>query len=322
MKRAVKLAKWAIAKAIARAVVTTVVLAACVPADEAVGLGSVQFTFTASTQTKGGIATLFPSTDGYRVTFDRIVLGFKTMTVGKIGVPDTCSYRGRGGVSDAVFSPIGAAPGLVQTFNGIAPVECPDVGVIFGVPENATVVDANATSSELVELAQNGLHALVDATATPLYDDAEAPTKIQLRFNPVTTATRFGGCSDATVRGQVPTRGTRIRVGERDEATVFFAAENLFLQEVGSGTGFRVKPFLQADRIGDGDGVVTMEELDRLPLTAIPDHQNYQVPVSATSNNIAGAYASLGDFVRFLFRFTVLFRSEYGTCVGNEPGTE
>lgn len=298
------LAKWAI-------VIAT--LAACVPADDAVGLGSVQFTFTASSQTRGGIAVLRPSADGYRLTFDRVVLGFKTMTVGKIGAPDTCSYRGRGGVSDAVFSPIGATPGLVQTFNGIAPVSCPDVGVIFGIPDNGTVVDANATSDELVELAEDGLHALVDATATPVGAD-HTSTKIQLRFNPTTTSTRFGGC-------RADTRGTRILVGKRDEATVIFAAENLFRSVISASGDIRILPFLLADSAGNRDGIVTMDEIDRLPLSSLGS-LSYQVPLSATATNVAGAYPSLGDFVRFLFRFTVLFRTEQGECVGNEPGSE
>lgn len=297
-------------------------LVACVPADEALGLGSVQFLFTASSRTTNGIYPgEFDASEGvrYRLDFDRVVLGFRTMTVGKIGAPDTCSYRGRGAASDVVFRPLGPSRGLVQTFNGISPVECPDVGAIFTVPGDTTVLDANATSEDLVELAQNGLHALVDATATPADDDSP-PTKIQLRFNPVTTSTRFGGCREAT--GGKDGRGTRILVGQRDQATVYFAAENLFRQALSGGSlPFRVRPFIRADERGNADGVVTMDEIDDLPLSSLPG-DFYQLPVSSTSNNVAGSYPSLGDFVRFLFRFTLLFRSENGLCTGNEPGSE
>lgn len=291
---------------------------ACVPTDEALGLGSVQFTFTASTQTKSDV---YDTTDHYRLHFDRVILSLRTMTVGKIGAPDTCSYRGRGAVSNAVFSPLGPAPGLVQTFNGISPVECPDVGAIFSAPTDVTVVDANATSKDLVELAQSGLHALVDVTATPV-DGFTPPTSIRLRFHPATTATRFGGCRAATGTGGVDGRGTRILEGERDEATVFFAAENLFRDALTSRAALRARPFVQADELGDNDGVATMAELDQLPLTAIREGEFYRVPTSATSSNVAGAFPSLGDFVRFLFRYTLLFRSEFGLCSGNEPGTE
>lgn len=287
-------------------------LSACVPADEALGLGSVQFTVTASNRTKAGI---YPgeSRDGYRVDFDRVVLGFRTMTVGKVGAPDTCSYRGRGAANDAVFRPLGPSPGLVQTFNGLSPVECPDVGAIFGLPTNATVLDANATSADLVELAERGLHAIIDATATP--SDGSGPLGIRLRFRPQTTSTRFGGCHEAT-------RGTRILEGKRDQVTVYFAAENLFREAISSTVPFRIAPFAQADARGDADGVATMDEIDDLPLSAIPSGDFYQVPVSTTANNVAGAYPSLGDFVRFLFRFTLLYRTENGLCTGNEPGSQ
>jgi hypothetical protein len=302
------------------------VVAACVPADEALGLGSVQFTFTASSHTKNDIypgETQGPNDGGgYRVHFDRVILSFRTMTVGKLGAPDTCSYRGRGAVSDAVFRPLGAKTGLVQTFNGMSPVECPDVGVIFDAPTDTTVVDANATPQDLIELAQGGLHAIIDVTATPT-DELPSnpiavptrPTKIQLRFNPITTSTRFGGCREAT-------RGTRIRQGNRDEATVYFAAENLFRGAISSTYPFRIRPFIQADERGNGDGVATMEEVDNMPLSAIPDNDLYQVPSSTSANNVQGRFPSLGDFVRFLFRFTLLYRTENGLCTGNEPGSD
>jgi len=31
---------------------------------------------------------------------------------------------------------------------------------------------------------------------------------------------------------------------------------------------------------------------------------------------------TFGDYVRALFRFTVMFRTEDGLCIGNEPGAE
>jgi hypothetical protein len=196
----------------------------------------------------------------------------------------------------------------------MSPVECPDVGVIFDAPTDATVVDANATPADLVELARGGLHAIIDATATPA-DNLAPPTKIQLRFNPITTSTRFGGCREAT-------RGTRILEGKRDEATVYFAAENLFRGAISSTYQFRIRPFVQADERGNGDGVATMDELDDMPLSAIPDNDLYQVPSSTTANNVQGRFPSLGDVVRFLFRFTLLYRTENGLCTGNEPGSD
>jgi len=293
-----------------RLLLCALLVGACVPADEALSLGSVQFTFTASERTVDGLPS-GQTRDQYSVTFDRVVLGFKTMTVGKIGAPDTCSYRGRGAVTDVVFDP---RFGLVQTFNGIQPVDCPDVGVIFGAPENTTVPAEGTASNELVALAEGGFHALVDATATPppRFGRALEPYKLELRFDPITTSTRFGGCRAAT-------KGVRIIAGSRDSATVRFAAENLFRETISNSGDIRVAPFAQADAQGNNDHVVTMAELDELQLSTIIAGDFYQLPTEARAVGASVSSGTFGDFVRFLFRFTLQFRNE-GLCIGNPPG--
>ncbi len=284
-------------------------LGACVPADEAVGLGSVQFTFTVSTQTREGVDPT-GTFDGWSVRFDRIVLGFKTMTVGEIGVADVCSYRGRGADADVIFDP---RAGLVQTFNGIQPVTCPDVGIIFGPPDNATTPGNGVTSRELVELASGSpAHAIVEATAERERLIGGSPNvttlRILLRFDSLRTSTRFGGCREAT-------RGVRILEGRRDEVSVRFAAEHLFRNAISPTAKLRVDPFAESDR--DGNGIVTMAELDDLPLPFVAGMFGdfYQLP-DGTRNG------SFADYIRALFRFTVMFRTEDGLCVGNEPGSE
>ncbi len=280
---------------------TAVALAACVPADEALGTGSVQFSFGASERT----VVVEGAADGYVVRFTRVVLGFKTMTIGKIGVPETCSYRGRGALTNVVFDP---RQGVVQTFNGIQPVECPDVGVIFGSPDNATALAEGVSSADLIELAELGAHAIVEATATPTFTSSgspEEPYTVKLVFTPLLAATRFGGCREAR-------RGITIRAGMRDEVPVQFAAENLFRDAISTTSQVRFAPFAQADAQGNNDHVVTMEELDELSLSSLFSSGFYQLP-----NGTRGG--TLGDFVRVLFRFTVLFRTSDGICVGNDP---
>ena len=282
-------------------------LAACVPADEAIGTGSVQFTFTASERTQEGV--MDTETDRWSIHFDRIVLGFKTMTIGQIGVADVCSYRGRGAATDVVFDP---RAGVVQTFNGIQPVQCPDVGIIFGAPSDTTTLGNGVRSQDLVELA-SGLpaHAIVEATVTEeprLSNRPDSTRRILLRFDSLRTSSRFGGCRAAA-------RGVQIVEGGRDRASVRFAAENLFRDAISPRARLRVRPFVQADREGDDDGVVTMAELDALPLAQIFDSSTYQLPNGTRSG-------SFGDFIRVLFRFSIMFRTEDGLCVGNEPGAE
>jgi hypothetical protein len=289
------------------AIALALAVPACVPSDEALGLGSVQFQFGVSDQTRDGVPELdtadYPP---WEIQFDRIVLGFKTMTIGKIGVSDICSYRGRGATSDVAFDP---RAGLVQTFNGLRPVECPDVGVIFGGPSNTTTLGNGVTSKDLVDLASDSAHAIIEANATSKDDFGGPPRslRIQLRFEPHRTSTRFGGC-----RAQA--RGVRILEHERDEVSVRFAAEHLFRDSVLPAAALRVAPFLQADMQGDDDGIVTMDELDRLRLSSV-FVGDYRIPEAVFN-------PSFGDYLRYLFRFTIIFRNAYGQCLGNAPGVE
>jgi hypothetical protein len=279
-------------------------LAACVPADEAARTGSVEFTFGASRRTHGGLGAE-EVLDRWSVTFDRVALGFKTMTIGRIGVEEACAFRGRGARSDVVFDP---RRGVVQTFNGLQEVECPDVGVVFGPPGGATTLGEGVDERDLVELAgAEPAHGIVEATVARSFSTFEGGARslrILLRFDSLRTGSRFGGCRAAS-------RGVRITAGQRDDAPVIFAAENLFRDAISTATSLRVGPFVDADAYGDGNGVVTMAELDAYPLRAIQGG-TYQLPDGTRRG-------SLGDYVRVLFRFTVLFRSENGLCIGNGP---
>ncbi len=291
-------------------VVASATVASCVPADEAIGLGSVSFTVTASRNTIHG----FTTSDSWRIDFQRVLLGFRTMTIGKIGVSDQCSYRGRGAVSDTVFDP---RLGIVQTFNGIEPTECPDVGIVFTPPGDTTTVGPGARSSDLVFLSADGpsAHAYIEATAKGVrtFGGPEEEIRLVLRFDTTRTSSRFGGCRTAT-------RGIRIKEGVRDEATVTFGAEHLFHEAVSLSAATRFAPFLRADTdFGNADGVVTMDDLDKLSLSLIASEtifagDTYRLPDGTIR-------ASFGDYVRALFRFTIGFRAQ-GVCVGNEPGTE
>jgi len=284
-----------------------VLIAACVPADEALGLGSVEFTFAASRRTREGV-TAQETEDDFEIKFGRILLGFKTMTIGKVGVSDTCAYRGRGAVTNLAFDPRNE---IVQTFNGIKPIDCPDVGVIFGAPDGATAPGPNVPGTELLELAGGGLQAILEATATrrSQFGDGRVLTeqKINLVFNPLTTSSRFGGCRERR-------RGVQILANQRELVTLRFAAEAFFRDAIAVDAGLRVRPFVDADvRVGNADGVTTMDELDAYDLVRVTYSQFYQLPNGTR-------VGSFGDYVRALFRFAVFFRSEQGLCVGNEPG--
>lgn len=278
--------------------VVLLALAACVPADEAIQLGATQFTLGATSFTVSGVPATVTA-DRYRIQFDRIVLGFKTMTIGKVGSSDTCSYRGTAQRADVVYDP---RNGPIQAFNGIQPVVCPDVGIIFGAPDGATTLGEGVPSSDLVDLAIDApAHAIVDARTTS--PSGETWT-VHMRFDTARTASRFGGCHVGDVRG------VSIVANQRDEAPVLFAAENLFREFLADDTAdLRGRPFALADR--NGDHVTTMAELDT---TALSDFGGAAYQLADGTQG-----GSFGDYLRQLFRFTIYFRNMGGQCIGNDP---
>lgn len=280
---------------------------ACVPADGAFGLGSVQFTIKGSVRssaalTDDDVTVAFGSFgDEWRVRFDRVILGFRTMTIGKVGDDDRCSFRGRGEKSDIVFDPRRT---LVQSFNGITPADCEDTGIFLSPPGDTTEVGPGATPADLFDLAQDQSHAIIDATAET---ERGRTFVLHLRFDTLRTSSRFGGCA-----GRFEAKGVRVRANERTLASTTFAPENMFQDSLGFGGTFRLGPFLQADLLGNRDDQFTMDEADNLNLRGLGE--GYQLPSGTTAG-------SFGDFLRALFRFTFFFK-EVGTCVGNEPGSE
>lgn len=284
---------------------------ACVPADGAFGLGSVQFTIKGSQASKFGFQSAERNEKNepypWSIEFDRVVLGFRTMTIGKVGDDDRCAFRGRGEKSDIVFDPRNE---IVQSFNGIAPANCEDTGVFLSPPGNTTELGPGATAQDLFELGDPSQpsHALIDATARR----GDEKFILHFKFDTLRTSSRFGGCA-----GRFEAKGVRVEANERTLASTTFAPENMFQDSLGFGGSLRLEPFILVDSEGDNDGVFTMDDADRVPLGRLRNRgfgDGYQLPNGTTAG-------SFGDFLRALFRFTFFFK-EVGTCVGNEPGSD
>ena len=285
---------------------TGLLVTACVPADEALPLGAAEFTITG----RGSPRTLADNVvvDQWSIHVDRFLLAFHTMTIANLTIDGQCSYRGRGAATNVVFD--GTAGSVVQAFNGIMPGDCPDVGIRLGAPDDHTVPGEGATAEDILSLlAGDPAHALFEATATHARDfDFPEPTtiKVSLRFDSARTASSFGGCRDAV-------RGTRIQPNARDSKFVAFAAEAFFRNAISSSAELHFQPFADADRQGNADGVVTMDELDMVMLDSVGG-SFYQLP----NGSHAGSF---GDYVRAQFMFAVKY-GDGGLCNGIEPGTE
>lgn len=296
---------------VAIAAAAGVVLAAgCVPADEALPLGGAQFNVSA----RGSARVLGDDVfiDDWSVRIDRFLLSFKTMTIVNLQDDEQCAYRGRGGPANVVFD--GANGTLMQSFNGLKPGDCPDVGMRLRPPDNLTTLGEGATTADLVDLASGRpAHALLEATATrkaelPFRPEAQT-VRLRLRFDTERTSAGFGGCRDAI-------RGARIRPEARYNVAVSIAAEALFRDAISSSARLQFEPFAAADRNGDEDGLITMDELDRVSLVEIRSRYGpfYQLPTGSSRG-------TFGDFVRAQFMFSLRYGNG-GLCNGINPGEE
>jgi hypothetical protein len=268
---------------------------ACVPPDNAIALGSVEVTVRASVVTQTGVPSNIVS-DGWDLRFEHAILSFKTMTIGQVGSPDACSYRGRAEQKNVVLDLL---TGTVQSFNGLLPDVCGDVGAIFGPPDGETVPVAGATPADLLDLASGSpAHAALSAVATR----GPETYRVMLRFETAHTSSKLAGCRSAI-------KGVRIEPNQRTEAVLAFAGDQLFRDALSTSGALRFSPFVDADR--DGDHVVTMTELDLMPLSAAQVYSSYyDLPRGS----------SFGDFVRAQFKYAWLFGA--GTCSGKDPGSD
>ena len=283
---------------------------ACVPADEALPLGSAEFTITA----RGSPRTLGDDVlaDQWSVHVDRFLLAFRTMTIVNLEIADQCAYRGRGAATNVVFD--GTIGSVVQAFNGLMPGDCPDVGMRLAPPDDHTVVGEGATADDIFALLTGQpAHAIFEATATHkagLGFSEPTTVKLSLRFDTARTASSFGGCRDAV-------RGARIHPEARDAIFVAVAAEAFFRNAIATSAELRFEPFVSADTGigGNNDGVVTMDELDQLSLASVSlGGSFYELP----NGSHAGSF---GDYVRAQFMFAVKYGNG-GLCNGIEPGSE
>jgi hypothetical protein len=276
--------------------------AACVPADNALELGSLEFTIKGSHLTTEGIPPNI-LVDGWGIRVERALLSFQTATIGEQGAPDRCSYRGSAEQKNVVFD---VRYGSVQIFDGLFPTTCPDVGFVLSAPAGDWVPGAGATGADLVMLAAGDpAHAYLEMTATR----SPQTYRLVLRLDTAGTPSRFGGCRSGGVKG------VRVVANQRSPSTIAFSVDAFFRESISDSAALRFAPFADADTAGNKDHVITMDELDALPLASAARYSPdaYTFPSGARVGRF-------GDFVRLQLKFAFFF-DEDGSCVGDDPGT-
>jgi hypothetical protein len=250
-----------------------VALEACLPTDEAVGMGSAQFTVRTSSFVRDGFLTSDRTDDRkpWSITFERVMVGFETMTLRNTTTGEGVYVRGSAEDNYVVFDP---RVGLVQTLNGLEPATYV-VALLLGPPGGAFGVGPGATSADLIDLAaQEGILTTIDLNAT----HATERLAIHLRFD-----ARVGRSFSLDERILFP--------NERASVEIELAFEGLLFD----GREYRLATFLEADRAGNGDGVVTMAEVDALALDAV---RTADAPFTMPPGTIGG---TVGDYLRVRF---------------------
>lgn len=267
---------------------------ACVPADDALPLGSVSFHYRPSALAAGELFT----DEGFAITIDRALLSLDTTTIGQSGNDSRCAYRGRAAQRNVVFD---VMSGLTQTFNGVEPDSCPDVGFILAPPTDVTLPGPGATGDDVISLADGEpAHAFVAATATSI--DGATVYRLALRFDSARTTVRWGGCRDGV-------KGIAILPNRRVEKTIQWEVEAIFRESLGGAATLRFAPFRDAD--ADGDRVITMAELDALSLASAHVYSDFY---AFEDGSVRG---TLGDFVRRQMRYAFTFDAN-GVCIGTD----
>jgi hypothetical protein len=190
----------------------------------------------------------------------------------------------------------------VQTFDGIEPQACPDVGFVLGPPDNNTVPGAGVTGQDVLAFLEgDASHAYLEMTAT----QADESYAMKLRFITSGTPSNFGGCRTGT-------KGVSVLPDKRVPSTIAFSADAMFRDTLGTDAALRFSPYRDAD--ANHDHVITMDELDAWPL------ENAQIYSDGYHFQDGTTVGTFGQFVRLQMKFAFFF-DEDGSCVGDDPGT-
>ena len=223
--------------------------------------------------------------DGYSVKFDKFLIALSDITV-----KDKDDVVGAEAPTQSIFDMVEAGPHAVVTFDAMDAQTWHDIGVSVKPASNA--VPGNADDIDVAHMNDHGYSVYVSGTAT----STGAKT---FRFGwGFATATRFDGCVDADdAPGAIVPNGGSVDV----EMTIH--GDHFFYDDLQSpDTKLRFAAMARADTNGDGD--LTLDELEAVDINAIP------VPYGTGGDS---SVDNLRQFAEALTRTLVHYRGE-GHC--------
>jgi len=257
------------------------------------GSGSVAFTTWGEEYIEEGI----PSdpdggfVDGWSVTYDKFLVNIGGITVANSGGDEAASQAGH-----VVFNHVGAGVKSIVEFDEVPAGSWEDVGYEIVPVTSDTEADASVSDDDLAMMQDEGLSVYLEGSA----ENGSETIHFAWGF---TLATKYENCR-AEVDG-VEREGIVVNDGGSQDIELTIHGDHPFYDRLQASpdpsvtTSLRFQALAEADE--DGDGELTLEELDAKPL-------------DVTLYDPSGLDATThGDFVRELVRTIGHFRGE-GEC--------
>jgi hypothetical protein len=251
---------------------------ACVPADTRPPPATLTVTVSPSTAMTRGVTT----SDGWRVTFDRVLLA-----LGNEGLSDSCTVYGEAGYDRIINLAAGAGQKL-GVLHGLG--KC-DLRFRIAPPSADAVLGASVTEEDKARMqvptpdpyvarggSPNGAGAAIDITGTAARDSTTKHFHLiyrqRIRYQRCTPDAPPADASTAelTQTAAFSDAGDAVDLAERQDVVFDLVVEpEAVLRDDPNPTAaaLRFDAFAASD--SDGDGMVTLDELRKIPITSIRD---------------------------------------------------
>ncbi|MFO0667582.1 MAG: hypothetical protein U0174_26760 [Polyangiaceae bacterium] len=286
------------------------VVASCVPADTRPEPGNLTMTVSPSQAVENGFVTA----DGWSIAFDRVLVG-----IGDVSISDACSRYSSANYDRIIDAKRGRAQKLSIVY-GLG--EC-DVRFRISPPSSDALLGEGVTEADKTAMRSPGSDIYMPLSGISVDIQGEATRGVEhktfhLVFRP---RVRFERCAGGNIDGPAKP-SIHLESGRALAYDIRIEAEALFRDDTKvDASTFRFDPFASADK--NGDHTITLDELERVPLSSIRDAGSFEAS-TYTSDEDGGlrrgptlAIESLADYVYQILLPLVPRMERFDPCVAS-----